>query len=105
MGLSRVPRKLRQWTNTKDFVPPDVTGLSRREARLVKNRAAAFLSRQRRREEFALMEKCVIFSPFTVNVLNGTVSTGYNSRLEELERENAQLKLLVNSSVVPVMGV
>ncbi|KAF9243166.1 hypothetical protein BU15DRAFT_43299 [Melanogaster broomeanus] len=41
---------------TKDFVPPDVTGLSKREARLVKNRAAAFLSRQRKREEFEAME-------------------------------------------------
>lgn len=39
-----------------DFVPPDVSGLSKREARLVKNRAAAFLSRQRKREEFELME-------------------------------------------------
>lgn len=39
-----------------DFVPPDVTGLSKREARLVKNRAAAFLSRQRKREEFETME-------------------------------------------------
>lgn len=44
---------------TKDFVPPDVTGLSKREARLVKNRAAAFLSRQRKREEFENMEMCV----------------------------------------------
>jgi hypothetical protein len=41
---------------TKDFVPPDVSGLSKREARLVKNRAAAFLSRQRKREEFESME-------------------------------------------------
>jgi hypothetical protein len=45
----------RPWT-TADFVPPDVTGLSKREARLVKNRAAAFLSRQRKREEFEAME-------------------------------------------------
>ena len=42
--------------STKDFVPPDVSGLSKREARLVKNRAAAFLSRQRKREEFEHME-------------------------------------------------
>lgn len=42
--------------STKDFVPPDVSGLSKREARLVKNRAAAFLSRQRKREEFENME-------------------------------------------------
>lgn len=44
---------------TKDFVPPDVSGLSKREARLVKNRAAAFLSRQRKREEFENMELSV----------------------------------------------
>lgn len=42
--------------STKDYVPPDVSGLSKREARLVKNRAAAFLSRQRKREEFETME-------------------------------------------------
>jgi len=46
--------------STKDFIPPDVTGLSKREARLVKNRAAAFLSRQRKREEFENMEVYVI---------------------------------------------
>lgn len=41
------------------FVPPDTTGLTKREARLVKNRAAAFLSRQRKREQFEEMEiKC-----------------------------------------------
>lgn len=45
--------------SSKDFVPPDVSGLSKREARLVKNRAAAFLSRQRKREEFELMEMYV----------------------------------------------
>ncbi|KAI0753508.1 hypothetical protein C8Q80DRAFT_1118612 [Daedaleopsis nitida] len=55
--------------STKDFVPPDVTGLSKREARLVKNRAAAFLSRQRKREEFECME----------------------IRVAELEQENARL--------------
>ncbi|SNX84001.1 uncharacterized protein MEPE_02709 [Melanopsichium pennsylvanicum] len=41
------------------FVPPDTSGLTKREARLVKNRAAAFLSRQRKREQFEEMEiKC-----------------------------------------------
>ncbi|TRM69118.1 hypothetical protein BD626DRAFT_562913 [Schizophyllum amplum] len=60
---------------TKDFVPPDVSGLSKREARLVKNRAAAFLSRQRKREEFELMEV----------------------RVAELERENARLLSLTQS--------
>ena len=42
--------------STRDFIPPDVSGLSKREARLVKNRAAACLSRQRKREEFENME-------------------------------------------------
>lgn len=49
-------KKARTCMSTKDFVPPDVSGLSKREARLVKNRAAAFLSRQRKREEFESME-------------------------------------------------
>lgn len=51
-----VSKKPRAVVTTKDFIPPDVTGLSKREARLVKNRAAAFLSRQRKREEFENME-------------------------------------------------
>lgn len=49
-------RKPRERISTKDFIPPDVSGLTKREARLVKNRAAAFLSRQRKREEFETME-------------------------------------------------
>jgi hypothetical protein len=53
--------------STKDWVPPDVTGLNKREARLVKNRAAAFLSRQRKREEFEAMEACVSLSFFPKN--------------------------------------
>lgn len=62
-------RPPRATVSTKDFVPPDVTGLSKREARLVKNRAAAFLSRQRKREEFECMEL----------------------RVAQLEQENARL--------------
>ncbi|OCH91081.1 hypothetical protein OBBRIDRAFT_792695 [Obba rivulosa] len=62
--------------STKDFVPPDVTGLSKREARLVKNRAAAFLSRQRKREEFECME----------------------IRVAELEQENARLLALAQGA-------
>lgn len=55
--------------STKDWVPPDVTGLNKREARLVKNRAAAFLSRQRKREEFEQMEMYVfLFFPFAVAI-------------------------------------
>ncbi|KAH7105491.1 hypothetical protein BKA62DRAFT_689869 [Auriculariales sp. MPI-PUGE-AT-0066] len=60
----------------KDFVPPDVSGLNKREARLIKNRAAAFLSRQRKREEFETMEV----------------------RVGELEAENARLRDRVTSS-------
>ncbi|KAI0090676.1 hypothetical protein BDY19DRAFT_904951 [Irpex rosettiformis] len=60
--------------STKDYVPPDVSGLSKREARLVKNRAAAFLSRQRKREEFENMEQ----------------------RVAELEQENARLMALAH---------
>lgn len=51
------PKRARTQISSKDFVPPDVSGLSKREARLVKNRAAAFLSRQRKREEFEELEK------------------------------------------------
>ena len=50
-------KKARGQVSSKDFVHPDVTGLNKREARLVKNRAAAFLSRQRKREEFENMEQ------------------------------------------------
>ncbi|KAJ1595903.1 hypothetical protein NDA14_006469 [Ustilago hordei] len=45
------------------FVPPDTSDLTKREARLVKNRAAAFLSRQRKREQFEEMQiKCKAIS-------------------------------------------
>ncbi|KDN46983.1 hypothetical protein K437DRAFT_294175 [Tilletiaria anomala UBC 951] len=41
------------------FIHPDTSGLTKREARLVKNRAAAFLSRQRKREQFEELDaKC-----------------------------------------------
>ena len=73
--------------SVKDFVPPDVTGLSKREARLVKNRAAAFLSRQRKREEFELMEMYVL-----INLLHYSIFQLYYRRVAELERENARLR-------------
>ena len=60
-------RKPRERMSTKDFIPPDVSGLSKREARLVKNRAAAFLSRQRKREEFEHMEVYVFCLRFLHN--------------------------------------
>jgi len=55
-SASKRQRTCGERITTKDFVPPDVSGLSKRDARLVKNRAAAFLSRQRKREEFEAME-------------------------------------------------
>lgn len=69
-GPSKRPRTGGERITTKDFVPPDVSGLSKREARLVKNRAAAFLSRQRKREEFEAME----------------------IRVKDLEEDNARLQ-------------
>jgi len=68
-SAAKKPRLAAERIRAKDFVPPDTSGLSKREARLVKNRAAAFLSRQRKREEFEAME----------------------ARLADLERENTQL--------------
>jgi len=56
---AKKPRVVNTRVRAKDFVPPDVSGLTKREARLVKNRAAAFLSRQRKREEFEAMEMYV----------------------------------------------
>lgn len=58
-GVCKKARGSGERITTKDFIPPDVSGLSKREARLVKNRAAAFLSRQRKREEFETMEMYV----------------------------------------------
>ncbi|KAA1470380.1 hypothetical protein DENSPDRAFT_774772 [Dentipellis sp. KUC8613] len=75
-GICKKPRASGERISTKDFVPPDVTGLSKREARLVKNRAAAFLSRQRKREEFENMEV----------------------RVAELEQENARLQAIAQNS-------
>jgi len=72
-------RAANERVSSKDFVPPDVSGLSKREARLVKNRAAAFLSRQRKREEFENMEV----------------------RVAELEQENARLLALSKSGSQP----
>lgn len=59
-SVTKKQRSVGERINSKDFIPPDVSGLSKREARLVKNRAAAFLSRQRKREEFECMEVYVV---------------------------------------------
>jgi hypothetical protein len=79
----------------KDFVPPDVSGLSKREARLVKNRAAAFLSRQRKREEFETMEVYVVCAPLRASPPNFR-----SRRVAELEQENARLQTLAQLGVV-----
>ncbi|CDZ98869.1 Basic-leucine zipper domain [Phaffia rhodozyma] len=71
-------KKRKQLPSTKEFQHPDVSGLSKKEARLVKNRAAAFLSRQRKREQFDEMA----------------------IHVEALEAENARLKSLVSSADV-----
>ncbi|KAF7428749.1 hypothetical protein PC9H_007981 [Pleurotus ostreatus] len=76
-------RTIGERINSKDFVPPDVTGLSKREARLVKNRAAAFLSRQRKREEFEAME----------------------IRVAELEQENARLQAIAQNGGTSAQAV
>ncbi|GBE80885.1 hypothetical protein SCP_0306050 [Sparassis crispa] len=78
MASSKKARACGERVTTRDFVPPDVSGLSKREARLVKNRAAAFLSRQRKREEFENME----------------------IRVAELEQENARLLALTQNASI-----
>ncbi|KAI0705320.1 hypothetical protein C8T65DRAFT_577756 [Cerioporus squamosus] len=78
-GAAKKARSSGERVSTKDFVPPDVSGLTKREARLVKNRAAAFLSRQRKREEFENME----------------------IRVAELEQENARLMASLQQQPTP----
>lgn len=76
-GATSAPKKRGNGRITvAEFVPPDVTGLSKREARLVKNRAAAFLSRQRKREEFETMEAYVSFpSLFKMSIVGARADT------------------------------
>lgn len=81
--------------NSKDFVPPDVSGLSKREARLVKNRAAAFLSRQRKREEFECME--VYVRSKSIYLAASFLIPLPSRRVAELEQENARLLALTQS--------
>jgi hypothetical protein len=100
-GASSTPKKRGNGRITvAEFVPPDVTGLSKREARLVKNRAAAFLSRQRKREEFENMEAYVFslaLESFTLLVdawrprLTCSIAPCL-SRLASALQENARLK-------------
>lgn len=88
--------------SSKDFVPPDVTGLSKREARLVKNRAAAFLSRQRKREEFETMEMYVTPElPYRLALRPSlTFWLLPSRRVAELEQENARLLALTQGGSV-----
>jgi hypothetical protein len=98
-GASSAPKKRGNGRITvAEFVPPDVSGLSKREARLVKNRAAAFLSRQRKREEFESMEAyvfsllyslCRFLTRARADILYCLVPP---SRLAEALQENARLK-------------
>lgn len=81
--------------NSKDFVPPDVSGLSKREARLVKNRAAAFLSRQRKREEFECME--VYVTSNSIYLAASFLIPLPSRRVAELEQENARLLAITQS--------
>jgi hypothetical protein len=91
-------RAIGERITTKDFIPPDVSGLSKREARLVKNRAAAFLSRQRKREEFETMEVYVNHAfRSTRQIPAYTHSRLRCSRVAELEQENAALRTLTQN--------
>jgi hypothetical protein len=93
-STTKKPRAAGERITTKDFIPPDVSGLSKREARLVKNRAAAFLSRQRKREEFETMEVYVkyISSPNIKRLMSR-----FRSRVAELEQENAALRAIAQN--------
>jgi hypothetical protein len=94
-------KKPRERVTTKDFVPPDVSGLSKREARLVKNRAAAFLSRQRKREEFEFMEVYVCpfsLAPYSRNTGLTCIVILPPSRVAELEKENARLLAIAQNN-------
>lgn len=93
-ALTKKPRAQGERVSSKDFIPPDVTGLTKREARLVKNRAAAFLSRQRKREEFENMEQYVL--PFPLPIVLQSHQLIF-SRVAELENENARLLALAQN--------
>ncbi|KAG1739123.1 uncharacterized protein EDB91DRAFT_1248883 [Suillus paluster] len=90
-GPSKRPRTGGERITTKDFVPPDVSGLSKREARLVKNRAAAFLSRQRKREEFEAMEIRVKELEEDNARLQAASKRGHDGLLSEIEQLRARL--------------
>lgn len=91
-------RAIGERISSKDFIPPDVSGLSKREARLVKNRAAAFLSRQRKREEFECME---VYVTRSINYDPPYSFTHFfflrRRRVSELEQENARLLALTRN--------
>jgi hypothetical protein len=81
--------------SVKDYVAPDVSGLSKREARLVKNRAAAFLSRQRKREEFEEMQ--VRVGELEEENARLKREQPKDSRVSHLEQENARLQQEIQS--------
>lgn len=98
-------RSVGERIHSKDFIPPDVSGLSKREARLVKNRAAAFLSRQRKREEFECMEVYVTLVS-TIHLASCLYHLSKfllrSRRVSELEQENARLLVLAQNRCLPV---
>lgn len=54
--LTGTGKKRKSLPTVAEFQPPSTDGLTKKEARLVKNRAAAFLSRQRKREMYDELE-------------------------------------------------
>ncbi|KIJ65935.1 hypothetical protein HYDPIDRAFT_110042 [Hydnomerulius pinastri MD-312] len=95
-GGAKKPRGSGERITTKDFIPPDVSGLSKREARLVKNRAAAFLSRQRKREEFEAME--IHVKELEEENLRLQTMAEKGSSYDELRLEVEQLRLRLSAA-------
>ncbi|TIB71555.1 hypothetical protein E3Q22_02446 [Wallemia mellicola] len=85
--------KIQKTAHSSQFVPPDTSNLPKREARLLKNRAAAFLSRQRKREAFELLEEKVIDlekEKQQLQLERDTAIAGERRMLEELRQLQAQ---------------
>ena len=86
--------KIQKTAHSSQFVPPDTSNLPKREARLLKNRAAAFLSRQRKREAFELLEDKVNElerEKATLAHERDTAVAGERRALEELQALQAQM--------------
>ncbi|TIA86209.1 hypothetical protein E3P99_03745 [Wallemia hederae] len=86
--------KIQKTAHSSQFVPPDTSNLPKREARLLKNRAAAFLSRQRKREAFEHLEDKVNElerEKATLAHERDTAIAGERRALEELHALQAQM--------------